>query len=130
MAYVHPIFGAVTVLLFFWVTTLGFRGRHRKPYARQARYLHGRLAWLTWYLVLFSVFGGTLSTALLRSDLHVATSWHFRVGWVLAGIMCVLAWTSRRFQRQPATRSVHPWLGIAALIIAPLLGALGFEMLP
>lgn len=130
MNLVHPFLGSVAVALFYWLTMLGFRGRHRKPYAPEARRRHALLGRVALTLVLVAALAGTLSTAFLRDDLRVAASWHFRFGWGVALLMGVQRWTSSRFPARPTLRPLHAGLGLLALASATVLAALGLQMLP
>lgn len=130
MLLLHPILGAASILLMLWIATLGFRGRHRKPYAADARRVHARLARLALAMVLLSAVAGTTSVALIRDDLDLAGSWHFRVGWGLALLMLVQAWLSSRFPARPGLRPVHAGLGVLTAAVGAALAALGMQMLP
>lgn len=130
MNLVHPFLGSVAVALFYWLTMLGFRGRHRKAYAPEARRRHALLGRVTLVLVLVSALLGTLSTAFLRDDLRVTASWHFKFGLGVAGLVLLQRWSSRRFQGRPGMRTLHVWTGLLALTAASILLALGLQMLP
>jgi hypothetical protein len=130
MVYVHPILGAVSVLLACWLAIHGLRSRHPAPYAPESRRLHRTVA--PWMLGLWVATwsAGLASTAFLREDLPAARSVHFAVactGVALFGAGWLL---SRRFATAPWGRRVHPWLGLAGVACALALAVLGMRLLP
>ena len=130
MAAVHPVLGALAVVLFFRIAMLGFRARHDRPYAADARRQHRHLAQWTFWLVLGAMASGAASTSWLRHDLEPTESSHFSASLVMVALALGLAWSSRRIQASPAARRWHPVVGVVALAAGPFLGALGFNLLP
>lgn len=130
MVYLHPLLGIFAVGLIGWVATQGFRARHRKAYAPEARRAHARWAPVAWALVTIGAVAGTALTAWARPDMDVAASWHFRAGWGLAAGMTAAAVLSKLLPRKPWARTLHPIVGLACLVGAPLIAAFGFKLLP
>lgn len=134
MAWLHPVLGICTVLLILWVGMAGLGSRQRDPSAPAKRRQHARLAPVAGVLSLLAAVAGTASAALIRDDLVVATSWHFRVGWLCAAL-AVAAWlSSRRIhqapQRKRQWKKLHPWIGLCLMAAAASVAALGVGMLP
>ncbi len=117
LAYVHPVIAALTVVLLGYVGSLGLRVRNDRRRAHQLRARHARLAPVMYCLALVSWTGGVLSTWLLRPDLELAESAHFRIGVALVLALSGGALSSRWMERT-AIRTVHPWFGAAAMLLA------------
>jgi hypothetical protein len=117
LAYVHPIIAALTVALLGYVGSLGLRTRSDRRHAYQLRARHARLAPVMYGLALVSWAGGVVSTWLLRPDLELAESAHFRIGVALVLTLSCGALSSRWMGRT-AIRTVHPWFGAAAMLLA------------
>ena len=130
MYLLHPVLGAFALAFTVRTALLGFRGRHRRPYAPEARRAHARGGPVALALVLAAALAGILSAAFLREDLKVATSWHFRVACILTLGMLTQRWMSGRFSRAPRLRPVHAWLGLGTLATGVVLAALGMNLLP
>lgn len=130
MAWLHPVLGITAVLLVAWMAMAGLRSRQRDPYAPQARRLHRRYAPLAGLLVVLAALAGTTSVGLLRQDMDLGQTWHFRVGWT-AATLSVLTWlSSRRIHQQPRLKRVHPWLGLLLLAACATVALLGLDLLP
>lgn len=130
MAYAHPLFGFLVVAAVLWVGSRGLRARQRRPGAAEARAVHARFAPLVLVLCLGAATFGTLSAAWFRPDLSPAGSWHFRVGWCVAGLL-VAGWAlSRRFPVAPSARRAHALVGLAAMLGALVGLLLGLGILP
>jgi hypothetical protein len=130
MVYVHPILGILTVVLVCWLAIHGLRARHPAAYAPDSRRLHNRAS--RWILGLWALTlsAGWASTALLRDDLPAGRTAHFVVAWVGLALFTTSWWLSRRFGRSPASRRVHPWLGLGGVGCALVLAILGMGLLP
>src|SRR5262249_48623663 len=63
-------------------------------------------------------------------DIEVAASGHFRVGCALVMLYGLAALVSRRIDRDPRARAVHPWIGAAALVLSGVQGVLGLQLVP
>ncbi|MCK6505387.1 DUF4079 family protein [Myxococcota bacterium] len=130
MAWLHPVLGITAVLLILWLGMAGLRARQRDPQAPAARRSHRRFTPLAVVLVLLALAGGMGSVALLREDLSLGQSWHFRVALLCAGL-AVASWlSSRRLHQDPRLRRLHPWIGLALMASAAAMAALGVGMLP
>ena len=117
LAYVHPAIAALTAVLLGYVGSLGLRARNDRRRAHHWRARHARLAPFMYGLVLISWAGGVLSTWLLRPDLELAGSAHFRIGAALVLTLSGGALSSRWMERA-VIRAVHPWFGAAAMLLA------------
>lgn len=117
LADLHPVAGALTIALLAYVGSLGLRARSDRRRAAQHLARHARLAPIMYALVLTSWVAGLVSTWLLRRDLELAASMHLRSGVGLVLVLSGGALTSRWMQHPPI-RAVHPWFGIAAMLLA------------
>jgi uncharacterized protein DUF4079 len=129
LAYVHPVTAALIVALLAYVGSLGLRARNDRRQARVLLQRHTRLAPLMYGFILVSWLGGFLSTWLLRHDLDVATSTHFRIGSAIVVALSGGALTSRWMTR-PQIRALHPWFGAAAMLLAAAQIFFGLQITP
>lgn len=129
LPYIHPITAALTVALLGYVGSLGLRARNDRRQAREHLRRHASLAPIAYALVLASWGGGFLSTWLLRRDLELASSAHFRIGAALVLSLSAGALTSRWMDRA-AIRAIHPWCGAAALLLAAAQVFFGLQITP
>lgn len=127
--YIHPLTAALTVALLAYVGSLGLRARSDRRHARQYLARHARLAPIVYGCVMASWAAGVLSTWLLRRDLELGASAHLRVGVALALALSGGALTSR-WMRHPTVRSIHPWLGAAAMLLAAAQVFFGLQITP
>jgi uncharacterized membrane protein len=129
LAHLHPIVGAVLVVLLLYVGALGLRARtdHRRARTLLAR--HARLAWIMYPLMLASWVAGVLSTWLLRPDLELWHTTHLRFGVLLVLALSGAALTSR-WMRHPQVRAIHPWFGAAAMLLAAAQAFFGLQITP
>ena len=129
LPYVHPVVAGLSILLLFYVGSLGLRARNDRRRAAQLLDQHARFATPVVWLVGISWIGGLLSTWLLRSDLELAASAHLRIGTALLLTLCASA-LSARYMSSPQVRSVHPWFGIIALLLAAAQVFFGLQITP
>lgn len=129
LAYIHPVTAALTVLLLGYVGSLGLRARNDRRHARQLLARHARLAPVMYGLALASWAGGFLSTWILRHDLELAASAHFRIGGALVLALSGGAVSSRWMGREPI-RALHPWFGAAAMLLAAAQVFFGLQITP
>jgi len=130
MAYVHPILGLLSVLLMCWVALNGLRSRHKARYALKARRLHHRVAPWIYLLWAITLAVGWASTTWIRSDIHAGSTKHFVAAWASLVVFGIAALLSLRVPQAPWARRIHPWFGIAGVVIALTLAALGMTLLP
>ena len=130
MVFLHPLIGAVTILLAVWVMARGLAARRGGRGATAARRFHKR--WSPWAFgaMLLSGLTGTASTVWLRPDLTLGETNHLVVGWTAIGLMAAGGLLTRAFTRNPGLRSVHPWIGVAAVVLALAQGVIGIQLLP
>jgi len=129
LAYVHPVAGGLTILLLFYVGSLGLRARNDRRRASQLLAQHARLAPWSYALIIASWVGGFLSTWWLRHDLELGASPHLRIGVGLVLALSGGALTSRRMQRRDI-RAIHPWFGAAAMLLAAAQVFFGLQITP
>lgn len=131
LAYLHPIFGAIVLALLVYVASLGLRLRTVRRGRPRLAALHARLAPWAYAGVLISWAGGLLSSWLLRGDLEVARTFHFRTGLLIAVLLSGSALTARRLSRGSAgARELHPWLGAVAALLAAAQAVTGLRIMP
>jgi hypothetical protein len=129
--YLHPVTGALVLLLLGYVASLGLRLRtvRRGRAALAAR--HARLAPIAYAAVLASWAVGAGSTAWLRDDLNITATLHFRTGCAMAVLLTGSALTARGLRRGSRTaREIHPWLGAAAVLVAAAHVVTGLRIMP
>ena len=129
LPYIHPVSAAVVVALLLLAGSLGLRARNDRRHAREHLRRHARLAPMVYWLVVASWIGGVASTWRLRTDLELASSAHFRIGTALVLAMTAAALSSRWMQRTEI-RAIHPWFGIAAILLAAAQVFFGLQITP
>lgn len=129
LPYLHPISAGLVLALLAYVGSLGLRARNDRRRARQLLLRHARLGPFMYALIVVSWIGGVQSTWLLRRDLELGTSPHFRIG---TGIVLALSGglLTSRSMRRPEARAIHPWLGAAAMLLAAAQVFFGLQMTP
>ncbi len=128
--WVHPVLGLATVAVAVRQASLGLRGRARGAGSAGLRMRHRRLGpWLlglvatNWLLGLGSVWVDP-------RDLTLAASGHFRVGSALVVLYGLAALVARRIDHDQRARTVHPWIGAAALLLSGVQVFLGLQLMP
>lgn len=129
LPYLHPIAAALVLLLLGYVGSLGLRARNDRRRARTYLAQHARLGPLLFGLVVATWIAGLLSTWLLRRDLDLAASAHFKIGVALVGALAGGALTSR-WMRRAEIRALHPWFGAAAILLAAAQLFFGLQITP
>lgn len=129
LAYIHPVGAGLTVALLGYVGSLGLRARNDRRHARRLLARHARLAPIMYGIALASWAAGFLSTWLLRHDLEVAGSAHFRISLALL-IALTGGALSSRWMTQPSIRALHPWFGAAAILLAAAQVFFGLQITP
>jgi hypothetical protein len=129
VSYIHPIIGALTVIVLAYAGSLGLRARSDRRRAGQHLARHARLAPIAYAATVATWVGGWLSTWLLRRDLELGASTHLRIGAALVLALTGGVLTSR-WMKRPAVRSVHPWFGAAAMLLAAAQVFFGLQITP
>jgi uncharacterized membrane protein len=129
LAYLHPIFGALVVALLFYAGSLGLRARTDRRRAPELLARHVRLTRIMYPLMLASWVSGLASTWLLRPDLQLWPTNHFHVGVALV-VVLTAAWITSRWMHRDEIRSVHPWFGAAAMLLAAAQVFFGLQITP
>lgn len=131
LIYLHPLAGIAVLALLVYVGVLGLKLRQAKRNRAELGRRHARLASIAYWAVLVSWVGGVATTLLDRRDLGVAASLHFRSGSLLVLLLTGSALTARALRRGNAdAREWHPWLGVAAVLLAALHVAAGLQLTP
>ena len=130
MAFVHPVLGTVAILFSVWIMSRGLAARQRNKGAHAARRTHRRWAFYALGAMVVAAASGTASTIWLRPDLELGETAHLAVGIVVVVLMGIGGLLTRYFTRSNALRSIHPWIGIAAVVGSIVQGILGIELLP
>jgi hypothetical protein len=129
LAYIHPITAGLALALLAYVGSLGLRARSDRRHARQHLMRHAQLAPWMHGLVVASWAVGAVSTWLLRRDLELAASAHFRIGVALALTLSGGA-LSARWMHRAEIRAIHPWFGAAAMLLAAAQVFFGLQITP
>ena len=129
LTYLHPVAGAAVVLLLVWAGSLGLRARTQPRRRRALLAQHARWAPLAFWLMLASWVGGVATTWWLRRDLEVGASTHFTLGVVLVAAL-VGGWATARRMENRTLREIHPWFGVAALLLAAAQVFFGLQITP
>ena len=80
-------------------------------------------------LVLVSWISGVLSTWLVRHDLEVGASPHFRIGVALV-LALSASWGTSRWIGRAGMRALHPWLGATAILLGAAQVFFGLQITP
>lgn len=131
MTYFHPVLGLTVLAALVWVGLLGLqlRGARRDRARLAAR--HDRWATRVYWAMLATWLVGAASSALARPDLTFAASQHFLSAALLLALLTGSALSARAMRRgSTAARDWHPWLGIAAMLLAALHAAAGLRLTP
>jgi len=128
LSYLHPFLAALVLGLFGYVASLAIRSRNDRRNAASLLRLHARLAPWIYALVLVTWPGGLSTMWWLRPDRVLASSAHFCGGVALVVLLSASALSSRWMDR-PAVRSLHPWCGAVALLVAVAQVFLGLQIM-
>lgn len=129
LTYLHPIAGAAAVLLLVYAASFGLRARNQPRRARKLLAEHARWAPVAFWLMLATWVGGVVTTWWLRPDLELAGSTHFTLGVVLVAALAG-GWATARRMRHRIVREIHPWFGVAALLLAAAQVFFGLQITP
>jgi len=130
VSYLHPIVGAISLILLVYLAVLGFNARSRPRRRGELLARHARLAPYVYVLVLLSWCGGALSTTFLRGDLSFASTFHFRLGCASVALLTGSALSAQWMERYPWARELHPWFGGAAVLLAAAQAVTGLRITP
>lgn len=129
LPYVHPIIAALMLALLAYTASLGLRARNDRK--GRARWLdrHAKIAPWMFAGVAGTAVAGLAVTWATRPPAEVATSPHFRVGVALVAVLAAGALSAQRMNVR-WVRDVHPWLGVAALLLGAVQVVFGLQLLP
>jgi cytochrome bd-type quinol oxidase subunit 2 len=130
MEFVHPALGAAVILYSVWIMSRGLAARQGGKGAHQARRTHKKWAWYALWGMVLAALTGIGSTLWLRPDLELGETWHLAIGLVCVGLMGLAALLTRYFTHNAQLRQVHPWIGIAAVVLGIAQAIVGIELLP
>ncbi|MBI5506781.1 MAG: DUF4079 family protein [Deltaproteobacteria bacterium] len=128
LSYVHPLVAALVLALLGYVASLAIRSRNDRRAAPALLRQHARLAHWTYALVLATWAGGLLTMWWFRPERALAASGHFRGGVAMVVLLSASAFSSR-WMESPAVRSLHPWFGATALLVAAAQVFLGLQIM-
>ncbi len=128
ISYVHPFVAALVLTLLCYVASLAIRSRNDRRSAPALLRRHAHLAHWTYGLMVATWAGGLLTMWWFRPDRALASSGHFRGGVAMVVLLSVSAFSSRWMER-PAVRSLHPWFGATALLVAAAQVFLGLQIM-
>lgn len=128
--YVHPILAFVAVAGLAYIAVLGLRSRQVRRGGPAMLQRHARIAPVVFWLVLGNWLLGAASMRFGRSDLDFGDSGHFKVGCYLVVALSAAALLSRRIDRVPNGRTIHPLLGALAVLLAGFQVFLGLQIMP
>jgi len=126
--WLHPALGLVTVALALRAAGLGLGARAPGRRGVRSRARHRAVTPWLYGLVLLNWVFGLLTVALVRSDLEPTRSTHFLVGSVVVALFTLAGLLSRRIAVDPRARAVHPWVGVAALLLSGVQVFLGLQI--
>lgn len=129
LTYVHPLTAALVLLFTAYVASLGIRARNDRRRAAGLLSRHARFAPWAYALLLASWVFGVATTWTLRPELDLGASHHFRVGLALV-VAFTGSFISSRWIRHPAVRAIHPWFGVAGLLLAAAQVFFGLQITP
>lgn len=131
MAYVHPIFGGIVLALLVYVASLGLRLRTVRRGRAELAARHALLAPWAYGGVLLTWVAGLFSSWVLREDLETGSTFHLRIGLLVALLLTGSAITARSLGRGSTTaRELHPWLGAVAALLAAAQAVTGLRIMP
>lgn len=122
--WLHPIVGALAVILMLWMAIVGLRLQQRRA-GRTERRLHRWLGPTAGALTAVAGIAGTVSVLLVRDDMDLAATTHFYLGWSIVGLAALTGLTAWLRRKGTVARAVHPWLGLllaAACLVEAFLG--------
>jgi len=129
LTYLHPLAAAGVVLLLVYVGSLGLRARSQPRRARVLLAQHARWAPIAYWSMLATWVAGLVTTWWLRPDLELAGSTHFTLGILLVAALTG-SWLSARWMRNRTVREIHPWFGVAALLLTAAQVFFGLQITP
>lgn len=129
LTYFHPLTAGVAVGLLAYIGSLGLRARNDRRQRAVLLRQHVRLASLMYGAMIASWPIGVLTTWGLRPDLEVADSVHFRFGIALV-LALTGSWLTGRGMSRREWRNVHPWFGVAAMLLAAAQVFFGLQITP
>jgi uncharacterized protein DUF4079 len=130
LVWIHPIVGLVATALAVHGMSLVVRARRIGARGARLRARHRALMPWVWGLVLVNFAGGAVSCWLWRDEDEMGGSGHFAVGILLVVLFTLAGLAGRRIDRDSRFRSVHPWIGAAALLAAGVQVFLGLQIVP
>lgn len=128
--WIHPIAALATTALALHGASLALRGRRLG--ARGVPFLHRHRRLMPWVLALVvaNFVGGLASAWLWRDPEDLAASGHHTVGMVVVALFALAGLLGLRIDRSPRLRTVHPWIGAAALLASGIQIFLGLQIVP
>ena len=129
LVYLHPVVAGLVTALLFYTGFLGLRSRSDRRHRRTLLARHAQVAPIMYGVMVVSWVGGLASTYWLRPDRDVSLSTHLQIGCAMLVCLSIGVWTSRNMRR-PALRSLHPFVGAAAMLLAAAQVFFGLQITP
>jgi cytochrome bd-type quinol oxidase subunit 2 len=131
LPFVHPVLGGLALLALAYTGSRGLLARQGGKGAHAKRRFHARYAPYAFAACAVAAVTGIATVVGVRADLSPADTWHFWSGMAVTALMTALWWlTPRRYRRNPTVRTLHPVLGVAAMVVGVGVLLFGIELLP
>ncbi len=128
--WLHPLVGLLATALAVRTAALALQGRARTRRGAAALARHRALSPWVYGLVVVGWLGGVASVWLGRPDLDLFSTGHFQVGTLIV-VLFTASWAvSLRLPAEAWARTVHPWIGAAALMALGVQVFLGLQLMP
>lgn len=129
LAWIHPLAAVAVLAALAHLATLGVRARNDRRGRAVWLARHRRLAPWIYGGVVASFAGGLASTWILEPPDELAASGHYTVGIAMLVVLTGSA-VSSRWMATPAVRALHPWIGVAGLLLSAAQVFFGLQILP
>lgn len=129
LPYLHPLLAAAALALLAWQASLGVRSRSDRRRRSEYLKLHARVGPWVYAGVAGSFSFGLAAMWWLRPLDELATTAHFQAGVALVAALTA-SFVSSRWMHVRQVRSVHPWFGVLAMLVAAAQFVFGLQLLP
>lgn len=129
LPYVHPFLAALTLALLAYTASLSLRARSDRR--NRARWLarHAKIAPWMFAAVAGTWLAGLATTWATRPSDELTASAHYQAAVGLLAVLSASA-VSSRWMNVRWVRDVHPWFGVAALLLGAVQVVWGLQLLP
>ena len=129
LSYVHPVLAVFVLAFLAYVAALGVRARNDRRRRAEHLRLHARLAPWMYAVVVLNFLDGLLMQWMTRPPAELAASGHFQIGVGMVLLLSAGA-ASSRWMHHAFVRQLHPWFGVATLLLAAAQVIFGLQLLP